>query len=135
MYGLILTALIILFNGPAEAKDNGQWDATPQDIREWYEHLMQPDWPSIPCCGESDAYYADKIITRGTRNFAVITDTREDGPLFRPHIPVGTEIEIPSHKYKFDKGNPTGHNIIFLFDANNVEDGRTVLCFVQTGGV
>ena len=46
-----------------------------------------------------------------------ITDDRPDEPLGRPHLDVGTEIEIPNKKLKWDKGNPTGHGIVFLSRA------------------
>jgi hypothetical protein len=47
----------------------------------------------------------------------------------RPHVDVGTEIEIPNHKLKWDAGNPTEHSIVFL------SRGGHVFCFVQNGGV
>jgi hypothetical protein len=39
------------------------------------------------------------------------------------------EIEIPDHKLKWDKSNPTGHGIVFLSRT------RYVFCYVQPGGV
>lgn len=35
-------------------------------------------------------------------------DDRDDAPLRRPHLDIGTEIEIPPNKLKWDKSNPTG---------------------------
>lgn len=61
--------------------------------------------------------------------FAIITDDRADEPLGRPHVPIGTRVEIPPHKLKFDRGNPTGHAIVFMGALG------TVYCFVQNGGV
>jgi hypothetical protein len=41
---------------------------------------------------------------------------------------LGTEIEIPNNKLKWDSGNPTGHNILFLGYSD------VVFCFVQSSG-
>jgi hypothetical protein len=90
---------------------------------------MQPDNPVASCCGESDAYWADEVRVRDGKVYAVITDDRPDAPLGRPHVPVGTEVEIPDHKLKFDRGNPTGHGVVFLSGT------RHVWCYVQPGGV
>jgi len=91
---------------------------------------MQPDNPSMSCCGEADAYWADIVDTdSGGELVAVITDDRLDEPLRRRHIPVDTRFVVPSHKIKFDRGNPTGHTIIFINSADQV------LCYVQNGGV
>jgi hypothetical protein len=110
-------------------------DAEHPDQDAWYAGLRQPDNPSASCCGEADAYWCDglktKIIDGETHNFCIITDDRDDAPLHRVHVPVGTEIDIPNHKLKWDAGNPTGHAVVFL--------GRPpylfVWCFVQNGGV
>ena len=114
---------------PSAARDVGQWEDTNPAIRHWYRSLMQPDMPHLPCCGEADAYYADEIHVRDGKVYATITDDRDDAPLKRPHIPPGTRFEIPPHKLKYDAGNPTGHNVLF------VSPGGLVYCFVQGGGV
>ena len=109
------------------------WDDQPPEVRAWFRSLMQPDNPTISCCGQSDAYYADKVVTRNGKNYAVITDARDDAPLQRPHVAIGTEILIPDHKYKWSDGNPTGHRVIFL--SNPDDDGnRDVYCFVDGTG-
>src|SRR5258707_11337536 len=112
---------IILFLGifscliaGVNARDLGQWEAVDPAIREWYQSLMQPDVPTASCCGEADAYWADEIHVRDGKTYATITDDREDAPRGRPHVPMGTEIEIPNNKLKWDKSNPTGHGILFL---------------------
>ena len=104
----------------AHARDNGQWENTDPEIRKWYSGLMQPDVPTVSCCGEADAYWADGFETKGDQYIAIITDERPDGPLGRPHIPPGTKILVPNNKLKFDKSNPTGHGIIFLSTAGYV---------------
>jgi hypothetical protein len=98
------------------------------ELDEWYATLMQPDAPNTSCCGKADAYWCDDYYARDAKAYCKITDDRDDGPLGRPHIPVGTEIEIPLNKLKFDRGNPTGHNIIF------VNRSQYVFCFVQSSG-
>lgn len=113
----------------AQARDLGQWENSDPRIKHWFETLMQPDNPGVRCCGEADGYWADKVEVVGDKVFAIITDTRPDEPLKRPHVPPGTRIEVPAHKYKFDKGNPVGHTVIFLSPS------RDVYCYVQNGGV
>ena len=122
-----LLALLLLC-GSVSARDLGQWDATDQDVREWFQHLMQPDNPRVSCCGESDAYWADSFEVQGDQYIAIITDER-DLPN-RPHVDVGTKVLIPNYKLKFDEGNPTGHGVIFYRPG----DGY-VFCYLPPGGV
>jgi hypothetical protein len=75
------------------------------------------DVPNASCCGEADAYWADGVHVGDGKTYVTITDDRPDEPLGRPHLDVGTEIEIPNKKLKWDKGNPTGHGIVFLSRA------------------
>jgi hypothetical protein len=111
------------------ARDLGQWEAVDPGIRQWYEALMQPDVPNASCCGEADAYWADEVHIRDGKTYAIITDDRPDEPRGRPHVDIGTEIEIPNNKLKWDKSNPTGHGIVFL------SRNGYVFCYVQPGGV
>ncbi len=122
----LLTGAFLL---SAHARDSGQWDAEDPAIAQWYAGLRQPDNPHFSCCGEADAYWADEVVVEGDKVYAIITDDRDDAPLRRWHVPVGTKILIPPHKYKFDAGNPVGHTVIFL------NKNRDVYCFVQNGGV
>jgi hypothetical protein len=125
-------ALVLTFGcmiGAVEARDAGQWEATDPALREWYQALMQPDNPTASCCGEADAYWADEIQVREGKTYAIITDDRPDGPRGRAHLQVGTAIEIPNNKLKWDKSNPTGHGILFLGRSGSV------YCYVQPGGV
>lgn len=127
--GILTGILITLIVSVVRAHDSGQWEAADPLIREWYRSLMQPDHPERSCCGESDAYWADEIRIRDNKVFAVVTDPRPDGALMRPHVPVGTEVEIPNHKLKYDRGNPTGHSILFMARSG------VVFCFVQNTGI
>jgi hypothetical protein len=130
--GLIVVAfaLVVIFTcltmctQRSHARDLGQWQDSDPQLREWYGSLMQPGKPLVPCCGEADAYFADKVEVEGDKVIATITDERPDAPLGRPHIAPGTRIEIPSHVMKNSQGNPTGHNVIFVNSA------MQVLCFV-----
>jgi hypothetical protein len=110
------------------ARDLGQWETGDPGIRQWYQALMQPDVPNASCCGEADAYWTDEVHVRDGKTYATITDDRPDEPLRRPHVDIGTEIEIPNNKLKWDNGNPTGHGIVFLGRAGSV------FCYVQPGG-
>lgn len=110
------------------ARDLGQFENSDPAVREWYQSLQRPDVPGS-CCGEADAYWADDVHVRDGKMFATITDDRDDAPRGRPHIDVGTEVEIPDNKLKWDRSNPTGHGVVFL------SRGGFVYCFVQGGGV
>ena len=113
----------------ASAHDDGQWGSSDPAVKKWYQELRQPDVPTASCCAESDAYFADIIHVRDGKTYAVVTDDRPDEPLRRPHIPSGTEVEIPANKLKWDRGNPTGHNVLFMSRSNYV------YCFVQGTGI
>jgi hypothetical protein len=102
--------------------------AVDPKIREWYQALMQPDVPNASCCGEADAYWADEVHVRDGKTYAVITDDRPDEPRGRPHVDIGTEIEIPNSRLKWDKSNQTGHGIVSL------SRGGYVFCYVQPRG-
>jgi len=117
-------ALLLCLLTPAAAQDG--YDPA---LRDWYRGLMQPDNPMRSCCGEADAYWADEYEVKGDQLIAIITDERPDEPLHRMHVPKGTRVVVPPHKLKFDRGNPTGHIVIFLDRQMNV------LCYVQNGGV
>jgi hypothetical protein len=40
----------------------------------------------------------------------------------------GSRISVPNAKMKWDKGNPTGHGIIFIGDRGQI------YCYVTPGG-
>jgi hypothetical protein len=126
---LALAAALLGVEIPTFARDGGQWEANSATVRAWFRELMQPDNPTVSCCGEADAYYADAFEVEGDKYVAIITDTRDDAPLGRPHVPSGTKVVVPNHKLKFDRGNPTGHGVIFISTS------RDVLCYVIPGGV
>ncbi|HVY56805.1 MAG TPA: hypothetical protein VHA77_03055 [Xanthobacteraceae bacterium] len=114
--------ILLLLSVPALARDNGQWSNVPINVRKWFQSLMRPDFPMSSCCGEADAYEADSYEVEGDHYVAIITDGKGA-------IPNGTRIPVPNSKMKWDKGNPTGHGIIFLGSE------RQVYCYVAPGGV
>jgi len=130
--GLMVASSVLLVAGMAlvHARDAGQWEQSDPATRRWFQNLKQPDNPNASCCGEADAYYADSFEVEGDHYVAIITDERDDAPLGRAHIEVGTKIVVPNYKIKFDDPNPTGHGIIFL-QAGSLH----VWCFLAPGGV
>jgi hypothetical protein len=93
---------------------------------------MQPDNPTVSCCGEADAYWADSYEVEGDQYVAIITDNRGeiyDEKVGRATREVGTKVPVPNRKLKWDDGNPTGHGVVFL------STGGSVICYVPPGGV
>jgi hypothetical protein len=120
----------------AHGRDFGQWENEDPAIHQWYQKLMQPDNPSVSCCGEADAYWCDDPHSRrdhlgNVHNFCTISDDRPDEPRRRRHIDIGTEIEIPDNKMlKEGQGNPTGHGVVFMGPT-----GHLVYCYAFGGGL
>jgi hypothetical protein len=117
-----LAFVVLALSATAAARDNGQWANSPTEIREWFQSLRQPDHPRLSCCGEADAFEADTFEVESDHYVAVITDGKG-------MIPNGSRIQVPNAKMKFDRGNPTGHGIIFIGSAGQV------YCYVTPGGV
>lgn len=151
MKRFLLTALIaigtvwivLLMIDAAISRDLGQWENSDPVTKQWYQSLMRPDAPASSCCGEADAYWCDDIHVKDGATSCTITDDREDKPLRRPHVEIGTVITVPNEKLKWDKGNPTGHAVIFLANRYGAAGGwgggngdpTYVLCFVQGSGI
>ena len=126
--GTVWAAVFVLFVSAAPARDLGQWEGADPLTREWFNGLMRPDEPNMRCCGLADAYWADSYEVNGDRYVAIITDARDDMPLGRPHIENGKRFAVPNIKIKWDRGNPTGHGIIFI------GYGEEVYCYLPPGG-
>ena len=124
----VWAAVFVLFICTAPARDLGQWDSLDPTVRKWFDELMRPDEPNFRCCGLADAYWADSYEVKGDQYVAIITDPRDDIPLGRPHVENGKRFAVPNTKIKWDRGNPTGHGIIFI------GYGDEVLCYVPPGG-
>ncbi len=121
-------AVLALSICKAPARDLGQWDGVDPLYRQWFNGLMRPDYPNLTCCGVADAYWADSYEVKGDQYVAIITDTRDDILLGRPHIENGKRVAVPNTKIKWDRGNPTGHGIIFI------GGGGEVYCYLPPGG-
>jgi hypothetical protein len=106
----------------ALARPGPQWADEPLAVRQWFQSLMQPDNPYLSCCGEADAFEADDFEIEGDHYVAIITNGKGV-------IPSGTRIAVPNHKMKWDRGNPTGHGIIFIGSQGQV------YCYVTPSGV
>jgi hypothetical protein len=139
--GALAVLWLVISIAGAHAKDNGQWEDTTYEVKNWFRHLMMPDSPSTSCCGEADGYWTDSFEIKDGRLFAIITDDRDDVKLQRRHIDIGTRIEVPPKKIKYgpddpqrteDNKNPTGHGVIFVGPGpmNN-----NVYCYVMPTGV
>jgi hypothetical protein len=128
----IITLFILVISSTALAHgDKPHWEDMTPELKEWYGSLKRPDVPEYSCCGLADAYWADIVEVKDGQVIVTITDDRPDGPLGRPHRPVGTKIMVPADKMvnlnngvNANKGNPTGHSILFI------GRGEIVYCFV-----
>src|SRR5262245_228275 len=86
----------------APARDLGQWDDVDPLVRKWFQELKQPDNPSLSCCGETEAYWADSYEVKGDQYVAIITDTRDDKKIRRAqHIEDGTGMRVAARKHKW----------------------------------
>jgi hypothetical protein len=104
-----------------------EWENSPPHVRKWFQDLRQPDQPQLSCCGEADSYEADLYEQDGDNYVAIITG---QGPAVdKPVIPAGTRLRVPNSKIKWDKGNPTGHGIIF------VGGNFAIICYVPPAGI
>ena len=77
---------------------------------------------------ESKTVHFHEVHVKDGRTFVTITDNRPDAPRNRPHRESGTVFEVPTEKLKWDRGNPTGHGVLFLSAVGYV------FCYVQPGG-
>ena len=100
-------------------RDDPEWENNPPHIRKWFQSLMQPDFPQASCCGEADAYEAD-LFERDGNNWVAIITGQSPGVANKPHIPEGTRASVPNSKVKWDRGDPTGHGIIFIGSRGEV---------------
>jgi hypothetical protein len=120
MLGLLLSAVPAM--AFAHEPHNPENDA-------WYGSLMRPDHPTQSCCGLADAYWADEVHVKDGRTYVTVRDDRDDALLGRPHVPNGTVIYVPDTKLKWDKGNPTGHGVLFM--RYSPDGNEVVFCYVQ----
>ena len=119
---ILIPTVVAISVVAATAGDDGQWADQPENIRQWFQSLKQPDHPRLSCCGEADAFEADSFEVEGDHYVAVITNGKGV-------IPIGTRIPVPNQKMKWDAGNPTGHGIIFIGPRGQV------YCYVTPSGL
>jgi len=102
---LLLAAAL---TGPVRAAGDGYnpaWSA-------WFRSLTLYDAERqtyISCCGDGDAVFADEWKATAAGIEATITDNRG-----HDWAKIGTKIVIPKKLEVADKGNPTGHLVLFL---------------------
>lgn len=150
---MLTLGLLAQFFGPTADAREGWHDrpglvCNPKEIedakalatcRKWISEVKRPDKRSDSCCGEGDAFIADRYVLRDGKYFAIITedyppldvDDGEGGTTKLPGVPLGTEIEIPPEKFNNvpeDGGNPSGHGVVFM--RTNGE----VLCYLGLSG-
>src|ERR1700694_5719097 len=88
---LFVAAVLLLWASHVMARDDGQWANQPQEIRQWFQSVMQPNNSKVSCCGEGDA-------------FEVLLDGNEDEFIRaiivngRGVIPDGTLVMVPRIK-------------------------------------
>lgn len=98
--------------------------------RNWIANVQRPD-QSGSCCGEGDAFIADRFRQDGDKYYAIITqeypggtyDDGDGGTISSLGVPIGTEILIPKEKINrafSEGGNPSGHGIVFLYSNGEV---------------
>ena len=121
----LITPLLLLALGSvafARGGNTGQWESFPENIRQWFQSLTQPDDPTMAAAAGADAFEADTFEVEGDHYVAIITDGKGV-------LPSGTRIPVPNQKMKWDAGNPTGHGIIFI------GPWRQIYCYVTPGGL
>jgi hypothetical protein len=119
---VVSVSALVAFCAPALARDDGQWANSSPQVHRWFRNLMRPDFRELSCCAEGDAFEADDFESDGDHYIAIITNGKGV-------IPNGTRVSVPNTKIISDKGNPTGHGIIFIGYWGQV------YCYVTPGGV
>lgn len=126
IYLVLLAIIWVAVMSARTARAEEAWPLNPtgdRHISEWFQGLMQPDNPSLSCCGKADAFEADNFEIDGDHYVAIITDG------FGVYAP-GTRVPVPNQKMKWDRGNPTGHGVLFLQVGT-----KNVYCYVAPSGV
>src|SRR5713226_7683710 len=85
-------ALLIAAN--AFARDGSQWDGQDSRIKEWFEHLKQPDHPRLSCCGEAEAYEADSYEVEGITTSQSSPDIAPSRTSPGSHIPAARPLQV-----------------------------------------
>jgi hypothetical protein len=112
---LAITAQVAGLTLDANARDRGQYNDVPENIREWFRALRNPQ-TGVNCCDLSDC---------------ARTEARTHGNEWEARAPNGLWIPVPDDKVVHNQGNPTGEPILC---AAEYEEGWRVLCFVPGPG-
>jgi len=110
----LLVAAFVAGNAlSASARDFGQYSNSPQQLREWFDSLQNPQTGSR-CCSEADC---------------ARTEARTRGGKLEAKAPDGAWIAVPPESIVVDQGNPTGEPILCSHPSEE-GDSLQVRCFV-----
>ncbi len=102
-----------------------------ESLSDWFENLNRFEHSigmMVSCCEEYDAVYADQWrVDELGQLFATVTGA---GPRNHWWAPIGREYYISDYKIVWNRGNPTGHSILFVSPLT-----LQSLCFVFAEGV
>lgn len=107
----------------ALARPGPQWADEPQEIRQWFQSVMEPDNPTQSCCGEADAYEVEMVGNDPDGSIEVRTLA---GPY---EYFVGKLYSVPREKMQTRYGNPLDKSILFLSNIGKP------LCLIPKSGV
>jgi hypothetical protein len=110
---IALAAMTIVVCTPVLARDYGQYEDVPENIRAWFKGVKTQN--GVPCCDIADGHRTDY-------------DMRDD----HYWVPIdGQWTEVPPEAVLKDVGNPVGDAVVWY----SVYNGKVVIrCFVPGGG-
>ncbi|MCA1358980.1 MULTISPECIES: hypothetical protein [Bradyrhizobium] len=98
----------------AFARDNGQYDHVPPDIRAWFKSVIAPN--GVPCCDISDGHRTEYDVRNGAY-----------------WVPIeGQWIEVPGRAIIRDQGNPIGQAVVWYVHHRG---SIIISCFVPADAV
>jgi hypothetical protein len=108
-----LVAVTALAN-VAFARDNGQYDHVPPDIRAWFKSVIAPN--GVPCCDISDGHRTEYDVRNGAY-----------------WVPIeGQWLEVPGRAIIRDQGNPIGQAVVWYVHHRGA---IIISCFVPADAV
>ena len=103
----------LLLGTPALARDNGQFNNVPPEIRAWFKSVKSH--AGIPCCDIADGHRTDYDMREG-----------------KYWVPInGQWMMVPTEAVVDDSGNPTGDAVVWYTEFNS---NVYIRCFVPGGG-
>lgn len=106
--------ILICTVGAATARDNGQYQNVPEDIRNWFNEQTSPKNGYV-CCSIADGHETEEDIRNG--NWVTI------GAKWYP-VPASSVIHKP---------NPVGHPIVWYTQYETHEP--VIKCFISGAGL